>query len=97
MNLHFNENNEEFMRLLMISTTLRGSYDEWIRKPNFVDVLNVNTNATCIELKRLYPDIDEKASQSIALAVLVYTYFIFFIVFDSNQSTTNSNILDDID
>ena len=108
MDLNFYENNEEFIRLLMISATLRGSYDEWICKPNFTDVLNVNTNATCLELKRLYPSIDKKTSQSIALAVLVYIYFIFFIVFNSDWSTTiheseysgnvtNSNILGDLD
>lgn len=86
MNLNFGENNDGFMRMLMISTTLRGTYDEWICKPQFADVLNVNTNSACIELKRLYPAIDDKVAQSIALAILVYTYFMFFIVFNSDHT-----------
>ncbi len=90
MDLNSGNDKDGFIKLLMISTTLRGSYDEWICKPNFADVLNTNTNSTCLELKRLYPAIDNKASQSIALAVILYTYFMFFIVVNSSEVSSGT-------
>ena len=90
MNFTF-ESNDEYLRLLMISTTLRGTYDTWIDNPQFSDVLNVETNSTCIKLKKLFPTTDNKVVQSISLAVLVYMY----IIFCSTINFNDSNLLED--
>lgn len=85
MTFNFNSG-DEYLRLLMMSTTLRGTYDDWINNPQFSEVLNVETNSTCIEMKRLFPTIDDKVAQSIALATLMYMYLFFC----STMSATNS-------
>jgi hypothetical protein len=83
-----------YLRLLIMSTTLMGTYNEWINNPHVSEVLDVNTNATCLELKKVFPSIDNKVSQSIALGILMYFYFIFCATLTSNDAVVTNDYLD---
>lgn len=64
------------LHIMMISTTLRGSYDNWINDA-LRETLNVETNQICINLKNMYPGIDDRSVQCMALSATIFTYICF--------------------
>lgn len=71
---HSQENNDSQISMLVTATTLCSKYDDWSINEKIMNVLNVNTNNLCIELKQKYPNADDKVVQSIVLALLLHFY-----------------------
>lgn len=72
---------KSFLDVLVLTATLRGKYDEWIKLPNMEEILNTDTNIICINLKKNYPQLDEQTMQSIALAFTTYFYIFFCFIY----------------
>lgn len=71
------------MTLMVIATSLCNRYNEWCTDSKIMDVVNVQTNTICIGLKQMYPLIEDKVAQSIALAFTMY----FVITIQDNLRT----------
>ena len=62
--------NDDYMSLLMVSTTLCAKYSELDEQT--IKTLDINTNETCKMLKMKYPEADDKAIQCITLGFFLY-------------------------
>ncbi len=71
MNISSNQKNTG-MTFMVIATSLCSKYDEWKNDANIMTIVDLNTNSICIGLKEMYPSIDTKVVQSIALAFTMY-------------------------
>ena len=74
------------MSILVIATTLCNNYDKWKNNNKLINIVDIDTNSICIELKRLYPGIENKVTQCIALSFPLYFYLLF------TQAIMNYNI-----
>lgn len=63
--------NEDYLSLLVVSTTLCAKYDQWKEQAN---ILDMHTNETCKFFKTKYPDADDKVIKSITMGFLLYMY-----------------------
>ena len=77
--------------MMVIATSLCNKYDEWSTNLNIMNSVDIKTNTICIGLKELYPTIDDKVVQSIALAYTMY----FVILIQDNLHKTKTKILYD--
>lgn len=82
----FLNSNDSGMALMVIATSLCDKYDEWITDPNILNVVDLQKNSICVGLKQLYPTINDKITQSIALAFTMY--FVLAV------QEVNSNFID---
>lgn len=63
------------LTVMVIATTLCNKYDEWKNDENYMKIVDLNKNSICVGLKKLYPMIEDKVTQSIALAFSFHFYF----------------------
>lgn len=66
---------KDWMNFMVFSTTLCGNYDQWKDNPNISEIINVNTNPMCVNLKNSFPDAEDKVIQSITLGFLYNVYY----------------------
>lgn len=57
---------------MIIATNLCSKYDKWKNDLNVINIVNMETNSICIELKKIYGNLEDKTIQSIALAFSMY-------------------------
>lgn len=62
------------LTIVVMATTLQSKYDEWSKDEKIMDVLDVEKNSLCIQLKNLYPHSEKNVIQSIALSFFLYLY-----------------------
>lgn len=65
-----------YLTLIVIATSLCDRYDEWKHNDEILKIVNLNDNVICNGLKQLYPSMDNKTVQSIALAFSIYFLFL---------------------
>ncbi len=70
------------MMLMIIATSLCNKYDEWKNDINIMSIVDLNSNSICVGLKKIYPTIEDKITQSIALAFTMY----FIITMQDNYN-----------
>ncbi len=87
MNLFSTPRNSGMM-LIVIATNLCNRYDEWKNDTNIMNIVNLDTNSICIGLKKIYPFIDTKVVQSIALAFTMY--FVILIQDDLQEKNIDT-------
>jgi len=80
----------DWMNFMIFSTTLCGNYDRWVNNPYISEIINVNTNPMCINLKQSYPDVEDKVIQSMTLGFLYNVYHTI-----SQHATSNDDLNDD--
>lgn len=80
------------MMLMVIATSLCNRYDEWKTDANIMNIVDLDNNSICVGLKTIYPSIETKVIQSIALAFTMY----FVILIQDNLQKTNNEIIDEI-
>ena len=69
------------MTMMIIATSLCAKYDEWKNDTNIMKIVDVNKNSICIGLKNIYPTMETKVMQSIALSFTMY----FIILLQQNK------------
>lgn len=89
-----------WMNFTVFSTSLCGCYDSWKNDQSISEIINVDTNPMCINLKKMYPGVEDKVVQSIVLGFmfnLKYTVNCEFGNENSNNDINNDSngILDD--
>lgn len=86
------KNNNNTMTFMVIVTSLCNKYDEWKNDSNIMSIVDLNTNSICIGLKQMYPSIDDKVVQSIALAFTTY----FVILYQDKLQNETENIINNL-
>jgi hypothetical protein len=84
----------DWMNFMIFSTTLCGNYNYWVNNPSISEIINVNTNPMCINLRKSYPDVEDKVIQSITLGFL---YNAYNTISQYNKSENHSDDLDNSD
>lgn len=98
----FSDTENSGMTLMIIATSLCNKYEEWKNDSNIMKIVDVNKNSICVGLKNVYPTMDMKVMQSIALAFTMY--FVILLQNNLNEETnqtdrtdqTNQNNLNDL-
>lgn len=80
---------KDWMNFIVFSTTLCGNYENWKDNSNISEIININTNPMCANLKKNYPDVEDKVIQSIVLG------FLCNINYTSLQFNTNNKPFDE--
>ena len=62
---------KDWMNFMIFSTTLCGNYENWKNNPNISEIIKIDTNPMCVNLKNDYPEIEDKVIQSITLGFLL--------------------------
>lgn len=94
----FFDQDNSFVAMIVIATSLTNRYDEWSSDDNIMGIVDINKNSICVGLKEMYPELDNKIVQSIALAFTIY--MMMSIEFNENKTITeinNNNINDTIE
>lgn len=73
---------------IIIATSLCNRYEEWKLDKNIMDIVDVNNNTICKGLIKLYPNIEHKILQSIALAFTMY-----FLIDSENSDESMKSLM----
>lgn len=80
---------DNYINMLVISTSLCEKFDVWSKDEQIMNVLNMEKNNLCISLREKFHDISDKVIQSIVFSMMITLYMTMY-------NTTDDNNIDDI-